>query len=391
METAFLICLSVVLYTYAGYAALLYVVAMVKRLTGQKKINREPLTPSLTVIVAAYNEEVCIEEKILNCLSLDYAQDKLHFIFVTDGSNDNTPSIAGRYPQIQLLHQPERKGKISAVQRAMEHVQTELVVFTDANTMLNKDALLKLSHHFADKRIGAVAGEKRVFSLSVAGAAAMEGWYWKYESNLKKWEAELYSVMGAAGELFCLRSDLYRQVPADTLLDDFMISLNVLRLGYRIQYEPGAFATEKASQNIHDEWRRKIRIAAGGIQMLQRSGGLFSSGRTVLIFEYISHRVLRWLVAPWLLIALLVLHIGWVLAGMGGNGLMLFLVWAQSAWYIIAILGWLLQKTGRQAGVWYVPFYFCMMNAAIIAGTIRFVFQKQTVFWEKAARGQIQE
>lgn len=351
----------------------------------KKRYRTDPdCRPSITIIIAAYNEEDCIRQKIGNCLSLDYPEDKYSCLIVTDGSTDATPGIVSEYPQVRLLHQPQRQGKIAAIHRAMEQVGTELVVFTDANTLLNEQALLMISRHYADAQTGAVAGEKRVRGHT--GATAGEGLYWQYESFLKKWESELYSVMGAAGELFSIRTRLYEKVSPDTLVDDLQISLDIMRKGYRIRYEPAAFATEAASQNIREEWKRKVRIAAGGIQALVRPGNMFPLRRPWLLFEYISHRVLRWVAAPWLLILVFLLNFAWVLMYGTAGGYMLYVFWLQAVWYAVAVLGWLLQKRKIKAGFLFAPYYFCMMNVAMIAGIFRFLSGKQTVFWEKASR-----
>jgi len=346
----------------------------------------EAFNPSLSIIVAAYNEAGFIEEKIKNTLSLTYPPDKIHFIFVTDGSTDGTPEIVSRYPRIQLLHATERNGKIAAIQRAMKEVQTEIAVFTDANTMVNEDALLHICRHYRDAKTGAVAGEKRIDIRKVDDATSGEGFYWKYESVLKKWESELYSVLGAAGELFSIRTKLYEPIPSDTIIDDFMISMQISLKGFRVKYEPGAYAMETTSVSIAEELKRKIRIAAGAIQSIPRLKGLLLPFRyPVLCFEYISHRILRWVVTPYLLIAAFVVNGILVLENTTETWLN-WILYAQGLFYSAALLGRLLEK--RQTGfkVFFIPYYFCLMNYAVIAGMLRFILMKQTVLWEKAKR-----
>jgi len=341
--------------------------------------------PTCTLIVAAYNEEDFIVEKINNTLQLNYPQNKLRLLFVTDGSSDNTAALVADYPMIQLLHSPERKGKISAVHRAIEQVETEIVVFTDANTFLNKDALVNICRHYADTRIGAVAGEKRVMIDEQADATAAEGFYWKYESKLKQWDSELHSVVGAAGELFSIRRNLYEPVPTNTVLDDFMISMRIAEKGYLIVYEPESFAQETASANITEELKRKVRIAAGGIQSIIWLKSLLNPFRfPVLSFQYISHRVLRWTITPILMILVFLLNL--ILVFKGEWILYSFLLAGQVMFYVFAYLGMLLEKRKVRVKILFIPYYFCMMNYAVLAGLIRYTFGTQSVIWEKARR-----
>ncbi|MDO3641014.1 glycosyltransferase family 2 protein [Mucilaginibacter sp. L3T2-6] len=388
MIIVFWLSFFVVFYTFAGYGIVLYFLIRVKRaLKGRPVIpaaDAETL-PECTLAVAAYNEESYMEAKIANCLALNYPAGKLKLLFVTDGSSDSTPDIISKYPQVQLLHQPQRAGKIAAVHRAMEHVHTEIAVFTDANTFLNADAIMNICRHYADKTVGCVAGEKRVqIDESADASAAGEGFYWKYESALKKWDSELYSVVGAAGELFSVRRSLYQDVPADTVLDDFMISMLIAAKGYRIVYEPDAYAIENASENVSEELKRKIRIAAGGIQSILRLKPLFNPLKyPVLSFQYISHRVLRWTVTPFLLILIFVLN-----AFLSNTPLYDSLFIAQIAFYILAFLGFIMEKRHIRVKALFVPYYFCVMNYAVMMGIIRYFTKKQSAVWEKAQRKQ---
>jgi len=270
MKIIFWISLFIAFYTFFGYGIVLYILVKIRRIIKGERViaDKGSFTPSLTMVIAAYNEADIMEEKIKNTLALQYPADKFNIIIVTDGSNDDTPGVVAKYPAIQLMHQPARNGKIAAVHRAMKEVKSEIVVFTDANTFLNDDALLYICRHYKDEKVGAVSGEKKVHADETADATAGEGFYWKYESTLKKWDAELYSVVGAAGELFSIRTNLYQPVPPETILDDFMISLLVAEKGYRIAYEPLACATEHGSESITEELKRKVRIAAGGIQSI---------------------------------------------------------------------------------------------------------------------------
>ena len=388
MKILLWISLFIAFYAFFGYGILLFVLIKIKRLVKGKPVL--PIVasddlPTCTLVVAAYNEDGVMEEKIKNSLTLAYPKNKLEFVFITDGSTDGTAGIVKAYTEIRHMHSNERKGKIAAVHRAMETVNTEIVVFTDANTFLNTEALINICRHYADKKVGAVAGEKRVYA-DADNATAGEGFYWKYESKLKTWDSELYSVVGAAGELFSIRTALYEPVPADTILDDFMISLLVTQKGYRVIYEPAAFATEAASQNVTEELKRKIRIAAGGIQSILRLKGLLNPFPwPVLSFQYVSHRVLRWTVVPFFMMLALILNIV-IVANGGSSVIYTLLLIAQAGFYLMAILGWIMEERNIKIKIFFIPYYFCMMNYAVVMGIIRFSKGKQSAIWEKAKR-----
>lgn len=389
MEIIYWLSIFIIIYTFLGYGFILYLLVRIRRMIKGKRlisgVNSDTL-PTCTLIVAAYNEEGFITDKIANTLALEYPVGKLKFLFVTDGSDDSTPDIISRYPQIKLLHSSVRNGKIAAVHRAVKEVDTDIIVFTDANTFLNVDALINICRHYSDPNVGAVAGEKRIMMGEEADAsAAGEGFYWKYESTLKKWDSELYSVVGAAGELFSVRRNLYQPVSEESILDDFMISMRIAEKGYRIIYEPEAYAIETASENVTEELKRKVRIAAGGIQSVIWLKGLFNIFRYgVLSFQYISHRVLRWTLTPFLLILVFILNI--LLALQTKEILYLILLGAQVLFYTLAWFGYLLEKKHLRIKILFIPYYFCVMNYAVLAGIIRFFRKQQAASWEKAKR-----
>ena len=387
MIIAFWASIFLVFYAFFGYGILLLILVKLRNLIkGKRPIpNNGGNWPTLTLIVSAYNEESCIKEKIENSLLLAYPAGKIEYLFVTDGSTDATTAIIATYPQIKLMHQPERRGKIAAMERAMHEVKSDIVIFTDANTMLNAEALMNICRHYQDPKVGAVSGEKRVSIDDVADATAGEGFYWKYESKLKAWDSELYSVVGAAGELFSVRRALYEPLPPDTILDDFMISLRIAEKGYRVIYEPAAYATESGSENIEEELKRKIRIAAGGIQSIVRLKSLLNPFHNfVLCFQYVSHRVLRWTVTPFLMIIALLINIA--LVAQHAGTLYILLLICQMIFYSLSLLGWLLEKREVRIKALFIPYYFCMMNYAVAAGIRRYFLKRQSVTWEKSKR-----
>ena len=388
MILAFWISFFIIFYTFFGYGILLYLLVRIKRLFKKPYVFSQLYDlPTVTVIVAAFNEEYLIEEKIRNCLELNYPKNKVQFIFITDGSSDRTPELVGKYPEIQLLHENQRLGKMAAIKRAMPYVSGYVTVFTDANTFLNKDALIQLLKHYQNPKIGAVAGEKKIMvSQSADASSAGEGFYWKYESALKKWDYELYSNVGAAGELFSIRTDLYEPVETDTIIDDHMIAMRIAEKGYIIAYEPNAYALETASADSSEELKRKIRIAAGGIQSfyrLKKAANPFNN--PVLTFQYFSHRLLRWVLTPWLMIILFFLN-SMIVIRYPESGFYVLTLFLQLSFYLAALLGWFLESKKIRLKAAFIPFYFSMMNYAVIAGTFRYYKGSQSAAWEKSKR-----
>lgn len=381
------ISLFIVFYAFMGYGIFLLLLIKIKRLFKGRPVLPEAVDlPTCTLIVAAYNEEAFIEEKIKNSIGLIYPGNKLQFIFITDGSTDATPQIVSKYPQINLMHAAARLGKMAAVQRAVATVTTEIIVFTDANTFLNKEAIVNICRHYSNPKVGAVAGEKRVQITETADATAGEGFYWKYESKLKTWDSELYSVVGAAGELFSVRTLLYQHVPSSAIIDDFMISMLIAKKGYRIVYEPEAYASETSSEDVKEELKRKIRIAAGGLQSIIWLKSLLNPFKMPLLsFQYISHRVLRWTVVPFLMVLALLLNI-LIVAEANSPAFYQFLLAAQILFYMMSLLGWLMEARQIKIKIFFIPYYFAMMNYAVIRGIFRYITGKQSAVWEKARR-----
>lgn len=380
-----IISIVVLFYSYIGYGIILFLLVQLKKLFYKSEIRLFQTLPEVTLVVAAYNEEAWIEEKIINSLELDYPSDKLKFLFVTDGSDDGTVDIIRKYPQIQLEHHAPRKGKIAAVARIMPLIETPITVYTDANTLLNKEAIQRIVQHFAEPKIGAVAGEKRIMqSAKDDASAAGEGIYWKYESKLKQLDSELYSVVGAAGELFAIRTELFEPVRKDTLIEDFYMTLRIAQKGYKVAYEKNAYAIETASASIQEEMKRKVRITAGGIQAIIRLAELLLPFKNpILSFQYISHRVLRWTLAP---LSLLAFFISSIFLAIQGDWLGQILLALQIIFYVVAMVGYHFERKAISIKALYIPLYFTLMNVSVYQGAWRLMKGQQSVVWEKAKR-----
>ena len=381
----FFLSFFILFYNYAGYGILLVLLTRIKKIFTTHPVPDPSFEPAVSLVIAAYNEEHAIADKIANTLSLDYPADKLEIIFVTDGSTDNTPSIIATEKRIKLLHEDARLGKTAALNRAMQHVTSPIVIFCDANTMLNTAAIRNIVKHYAEENVGGVAGEKRVLSTDTVGAAATENLYWKYESFLKKLDADLYSVVGAAGELFSVRTALFRPVEENVILDDFIISLRVNMQGYRIAYAPDAYAMEAPSFSIREEHKRKVRISAGGFQSIVMLKGLLNFFKyPVVSFQYISHRVLRWTLSPLSLPVLLITNI--ILALATEYVIFKWLLVAQVLFYILALIGYAQALKQKKSKLSYIPFYFLFMNVAVYQGFSRYMKKTQSAAWEKSKR-----
>jgi len=392
LKIIFWIFLFIIFYTYLGYGIVLYFLVRIKRIFKKPSPINTDYEPEVTLFVAAYNEKDYVNEKVANSLSLEYPKEKLKQVWVTDGSDDGTPEILKKYTNqgIEVYHEDARGGKIGAMNRGMAFVKTPIVIFSDGNTALGKESVRRIVNLFADPKVGCVSGEKRIYSKDKDAAAGTEGIYWKYESTLKKWDAELYSVVGAAGELFAIRTELFQHVEKDTLLDDMMISLRVAMKGYTIQYDPEAYAIETASANVKEELKRKVRISAGGIQSILRLLPLFNIFKYGwLSFQFVSHRVLRWTITPFALAIILLLNF-YITLNEGFtafSNVFTILFWGQILFYVAALLGWFLENKQIKVKVLFVPYYFFIMNLSVFMGLNRYLKGNQSVKWERAKRG----
>ena len=390
LKILFWACLLIVFYTYLGYGILLYIIIRLRRLfkgTPLKAVMpQDEELPTMTLMICAYNEEDVVAEKMENTLAIDYPKDKLRIMWVTDGSNDHTNELLSAYPEVDIVFSPERRGKTAALKHGLRELQTRYVAFTDANTMINTGALREIARLFCDPTVGCVSGEKRVAARKAGEMAAEgEGLYWKYESTLKRWDSELYSAMGAAGELYAIDPDLCREVPDEALLDDFMMSMYVVQAGKRIAYTADAYAMEYGSANIYEESKRKRRIAAGGLQSIWWLRSMLNPFRQPLVtFQYVSHRVLRWSITPIAMVLLLLVNMA--LVAIGTSTFYTVMLILQLLFYLAALFGWLLNRYGHKNKLLYTAYYFVFMNFNVFRGMAYLKSHGKSGAWEKAKR-----
>ena len=390
LKVLFWILVFILFYTYFGYAVILVIIVKIKRLFCKEKNEiHEEFEPEVCLFVTAYNEKDYIDKKVKNTLELDYPANKLQYLWITDGSDDGTPDLLSRYKKMEVCHLPERKGKMHAMNRGMQFVKKPFVIFSDTNTFLNKNAIREIVNKFRDPKTGCVAGEKRIISNKEDDAAAAgESLYWKYESLIKKMDSELGSAVGAVGELFAIRTELFEKVEEDTILDDFIISLRIAGKGYKINYTSSAYAEETASLNVKEELKRKIRIAAGGIQAMLRLKSFLNPFRHgLLTWQYISHKVLRWTLAPISLFLVFIVNIIIIRSQKIINFDFYFLfLCIQILFYILAFPGWFFENRRVRFKAFFIPYYFLLINYASVRGIFRYLRGKQPAWWEKSKR-----
>lgn len=380
----FFTCIIIVLYNYLLYAIIVYFINWIFPLK-ELRYSRN-FTPGVTFIVAAYNEGSIIEKKIENSLKQDYPTSAIEFIFITDGSTDATPDIISQYPQIILLHDAVREGKSAALNKAVAVAKNDILVISDANTLLNSGATKNIARHYFNESVGGVAGEKKVKESmnDTDNVGGREGLYWKYESFLKKLDSRFYSVVGAAGELFSVRKDLFESLPSSTILDDFVISLKVASKGFRIIYEPDAYAVEFASVNIKEEKKRKVRIAAGGFQSILMLLPLLKFWRHPrLTYLYVSHRVLRWTASPIALILIFISNL--IILFIDYQVIYILLFIFQIVFYLTAFLSIYIPSNSKLKPLKFAG-YFVFMNVSVIQGFFRFISGRQSAVWDKVNR-----
>jgi len=377
MRIIFWLSLAVTVYVYAGYPLIL---AFLRRWARLTRTNDNYL-PTVSLVIAAYNEEKVLHEKLQNSLALQYPRDQLEIVVASDGSNDGTNTIAKAYSNNGIvLHAIEpRGGKARALGLVVPKCRGEVVVLSDANTMYRSDALKKLVRHFADPTVGAVSGDVQLVEAAPSHSKS-EALYYRYERWIQMMESELGSIIGADGGMYALRRNLFQPPSVGLILDDFVISMTVARSGYRVLYDPEAVAVEQGTLSSHEEFRRKVRIVSGGMQALRRGEGLPRLQQPFLWFCYISHKLLRWFVPCFLLLLLLssifMPETHWSLLACYGQ--LLF----YSAACVYAIGG----RMFRQFSGSGIPYYFCLVNSAALIGLWKGLFQTNTGMWQRTTR-----
>jgi cellulose synthase/poly-beta-1,6-N-acetylglucosamine synthase-like glycosyltransferase len=381
VECLFWSCLLLITYSYVVFPLVLLVATRFRRRNSDPLLQTEETAvewPRVTMLVAAYNEAAVIQDKIQNCLAIDYPSDRFRVVIASDGSDDATNDLVGACsdPRIRLLAYTQRRGKIGTLNATIPTLEDEILVMSDANTMYAPDAVRALVRHFADERIGCVCGE--LVLESPDGGGSGEGLYWKYETLLKRLESQLGFLLGATGGIFAIRRSLFRPLPPTTIVEDFVTPMKILEGGYRVRYEPKARATETTAPTMQEEMRRKTRIGAGGFQAIGLTAAMLNPLRGWPALGYWSHKVLRWFV-PFLMLGALLSNVVLAAEPMFAEFLVI-----QLLAYAIGLQG--LSPRPIDHKLIRPIRYFFLMNLALFIGFFRFLRGTQRVTWERASR-----
>ena len=378
-KMVFWMSIVLVLYVYFGYPLVLYLLVKYHK----KPVKRADIIPSVTLLICAYNEEEVIGEKIQNSFELDYPPEKIKIVIASDGSTDKTNDIVREYndERLILMDYPERRGKISVVNSTVPKLESEIVVFSDANTMYQKDCIKKIVRNFNDPTVGGVSADVILYNEG-ATFGRSESLYYLYERWIQKKESDFGSIIGADGGMYAIRRELFVPPSANIILDDFVISMNVVIKGMRLVYEKDAIGHERSSSSFNAEFSRKSRVIAGAIQSVMQKEGVPSIKQKGVFFCYVSHKFIRWMI-PVLLLVLLSTSMR--LTFMTGEFYYLTALIAQILFYLLAFLDLFIAKKYR-ISLTSIPFYFCMVNGAALFGIYKGLFNKQSVRWEVLSR-----
>jgi cellulose synthase/poly-beta-1,6-N-acetylglucosamine synthase-like glycosyltransferase len=381
----FWLCFGLVFYAYVGYPLVIWVLSRVFGRKTQSPTVPDFDLPSVCLLIAAYNEEAVIEDRLVNALKADYPRDRFRIVVASDGSADATPQIVARFADqgVTLLDYKARRGKSSVLNNAMQEIDTELVLLSDANTHIDPDAPRRLASWFKDPAIGTVCG--RLVLTDPATGANADGMYWKYETFLKKCESRLGALLGSNGAIYAIRREHYVPIPPNTIVDDFVIPLLVkLKTDLKIVYDADSVAREETAENVAAEFRRRSRIGAGGFQAIVLLRRLLDPRHGWVAFTFLSHKILRW-VCPFFLIGMLL-----ACALLWNRPLYRWLLAAQLAFYLMWPVALRVRRLPGPLAVVRPAGMFTGMNAALLVGFCRWMGGIRRGTWERTARIQRQ-
>jgi len=382
LEIIFWFSVGIISYNYFIYPVIIILLSKVYNSGPKPTIDDLAELPSISFIIAAYNEEKVIREKLVNAINLNYPKDKIEIIVASDGSDDSTEEIVKSFSSDEVIsvHDSARRGKSSALNRAVEKSQGEILILSDANNLFNSGACLELVKHFDNNLIGGVTGLKNIIDDTSRESSEGDSLYWKYESRIKQAESDVKTITNADGEIFAIRKSLYEPIPEYIINDDAELTFSLRRNGYYIKYDMSAISSEKASINIQDDYFVKVRMVAGAYQTIAYHWKELVKPFDMFSFMFISHKLIRWLVPHFMLIAFI--SNAFLMSGHVYFTLMLL----QILFYLLASIGVMYKDKSKLPTLLYVPYYFCYMNAAAFHGFIKYLSNNQSTSWRKAKR-----
>jgi len=368
MKLLFWLCLALVAYAYFGYAIWLWIQVRLRK----RPILQRSITPDVSIIIAARNEEANLPAKLENLRLLDYPRDRIQIVIVSDGSTDRTASILREQSShLVPLILNESNGKAYALNEAVKGATGEILVFLDARQFIDPDAVSELVSCFADPAVGAVSGELLLETNSGAPVSDALGIYWKIEKAVRKLESASGSVVGVTGAIYAMRRELYTAIPPGTILDDVFVPMHVARMGKRIVFQPSAIARDRLFSEKGKEFSRKVRTLTGNYQLLRLAPWLLSPANP-LLFRFLSHKLLRLLV-PLLLVLMLVASL------LSAGAFYQAVFWFQVLFYVLAAFGTLSPSTRKFKPVG-IANTFVMLNAAAVLAFCNFVAGRKRVW-----------
>ena len=367
---SFWISVLILVHVYAGYPLVLHLIVWLK----PTPWVQTSISPSVTLLVIAYNEEEVLREKLENCLALEYPKQRLSIVVCSDGSTDRTPQILGEYQdRLTIVCFPDREGKAAVIEKFFPKIQSEVIVFSDANTFFERDAIEKLVRNFADDSVGAVSGKVTLVSQSSIHGGP-ESMYYQYEWTLHSLESQIYSQIGVDGAMFAIRREYFPKKLRRSVNDDFYIGFQVAKNGMRVVFDPEARGQEASEVDFQSEFSRKIRIALLSIKSFLTMDLWPPITQPFLLFQLVSHKMLRWMTIFWMVIIFLSSVV------LIENPFFMVFLTAQVIFYALAISGYVLQLT---SGWFSIPMYFCALNLAAGIGIIKGLLVEQSGKWDR--------
>ncbi|TWX67622.1 glycosyltransferase family 2 protein [Colwellia sp. C1TZA3] len=390
MESLFWLSVAIIIYSYFIYPLFLCTFSGIKQALSDTKYlwrrhQRRTLNikdyPAVTVIIAAYNEESCIKARVENLLTLDYPKDKLTLLIGSDGSDDQTAEILSAF-DIKNLHVhifDTNRGKMSVLNDLVEKTTDDIIIFSDANTHFQSDTIEQLARHFSNDKIGAVCGELHLVDGDTGDNK--DNVYWRYEQVLKFHESRLNALQGANGAIYAIRKSLFMPLPANTIVDDFQIAMNVAKQGFRLVYDPEAIAVEEIAPNLAEEKGRRVRIGLGNYQAFFKMFWALNPLLGWRFVAYISHKVCRWFVPHLMLIALITNVL------LLDSGFYQVILLAQLIFYFAAFYGIKQQADGKKTATLIALLaFFVAMNLALMRGFIKYFSSNVQGTWQRTTR-----